>query len=98
MVECLKSTRSRKSRKSVNLTKFYSEKKIAYTFFSISWMSWVCDFYFFYFFYFLRADDGMHVKIGYPAWRFNILSMLNELKENGNVEAKLNHAVSIQGV
>ena len=43
-------------------------------------------------------------KNGYPAWEFNALHLLNELKENGNVKAMETqepedpNAVSIQGV
>ena len=35
----------------------------------------------------LSSMESLRKSNGYPAWRFNILSMLNELKENGNVEA-----------
>ena len=46
----------------------------------------------------LSCMENLRKSNGYPAWRFNILSMLNELKENGNVEAILNDPLSIQGV
>ena len=45
----------------------------------------------------LSSMENLRKSNGYPAWRFNVQSLLNELIENGNVEAKLNHAMSIQG-